>query len=111
MKIWAIDLKQGDAVWYQHGTEFRYSKVAEKDYLSFKMPSLIMENGDRIFVNTYCYTDRSDITDEMVDELIEQINKKIKIWEDEIEHRKNMIRMLEFGIRDLEEFKILTYEK
>jgi hypothetical protein len=55
MKIWADNVKEGDSFWYKSGIGFKFSKVVKKDFKTFMMPSLLMENGDRLFVNEYVY--------------------------------------------------------
>ena len=45
MKIWGNDLKVGDTIYYEYDFDIRQSTVKERDTKTFKMPSLIMENG------------------------------------------------------------------
>ena len=103
MKIWANDLKEGTEIWYVYGMEFRFSKTIKLDY-STLMPKWVLENGDKIFINTYCYTDKNDLV-EIVDRVIESWQTVIKEHKDRIEHHKNMIKIVEEGILNLEKFK------
>ena len=45
MKIWGNDLKVGDNIYYEYDYDIRQSTVKERDEKSFRMPSLILENG------------------------------------------------------------------
>jgi hypothetical protein len=105
MKIWANDLKVGDAIWYEDLWCFKHSKVVEIDCKTFKMPSLIMENNDRLFVNQYCYTDKSDITSEMIDNMLLEAKTKQFEWGEEITLLQTKIDTITKQINDLENFK------
>ena len=52
MKIWANDLKVGEAVWYEWVWGFKQAKVAEIDKHTFSMPTLVFDNGDKIFCDS-----------------------------------------------------------
>ena len=53
MKIWGDNLKVGDTIWYEYDYDIRQSTVKKRDTKTFMMPSLILANGNRIFVNDY----------------------------------------------------------
>lgn len=96
MKIWGNDLKVGDTIYYEYDLDFRQSTVKVKDTKSFKMPSLIMENGDRIFVNDYYYTEKQEVIDNLIDELKNRCSKKL----DEIKKEQELLTFTESVIKD-----------
>lgn len=106
MKIWGNDLKVGDTIYYEYDLDFRQSTVKVKDTKSFKMPSLIMENGDRIFVNDYYYTEKQEVIDNLIDELKNRCLKKL----DEIKKEQKLLTFTESVIKDklkeLRKFKV-----
>ena len=106
MKIWGNDLKVGDTIYYEYDLDFRQSTVKVKDTKSFKMPSLIMENGDRIFVNDYYYTEKQEVIDNLIDELKNRCLKKL----DEIKKEQELLTFTESVIKDklkeLRKFKV-----
>lgn len=106
MKIWGNDLKVGDTIYYEYDFDIRQSTVKVKDTKSFKMPSLIMENGDRIFVNDYYYTEKQEVIDNLIDELKNRCSKKL----DEIKKEQELLTFTESVIKDklkeLRKFKV-----
>ena len=105
MKIWANDLKIGETVWYEWVWGFKQAKVAEIDKHTFSMPTLVFDNGDKIFVNQYCYTDRSDITNDMIDNILLEAKAKRFEWGEEITLLQTKIDAITKQINDLEKFK------
>lgn len=90
MKIWGSnDLKVGDTIYYEYDCDIRQSTVKERDGKTFKMPSLIMENGDRIFVNSYYYTEKQEVIDNVLEDL--KLRCKTKL-----EDTKKQIQLLKF---------------
>lgn len=88
MKIWGNHLKVGDTIYYEYDFDIRQSTVKERDTKTFRMPSLIMENGNRIFVNDYYYTEKQEVIDNIVEDLkdrckskLEKIDKQQKLLE------------------------------
>ena len=69
MKIWGNHLKVGDTIYYEYDFCIKQSTIKERDEKSFRMPSLIMETGDRIFVNNYYYTEKQEVIDNIFEEL------------------------------------------
>ena len=106
MKIWGNDLKVGDTIYYEYDLDFRQSTVKVKDTKTYKMPSLIMENGDRIFVNDYYYTEKQEVIDNLIDELKNRCLKKL----DEIKKEQELLTFTESVIKDklkeLRKFKV-----
>ena len=107
MKIWGNDISIGEDIWYEDSFTFKYSKVKERDEITYLMPSLIMGNGDRLFVNQYVYTDRKDITNEMIDKKIDDAKLLIKAHEMEKENIDRNISRLKRDIKNLNNFKEL----
>ena len=73
MEIWADNVKVGDEIWYKSSKSssgFQFSKVTKKDFKRFLIPTLIMENGDRLFVNQFVYDSKEDISKEKIETLI-----------------------------------------
>ena len=105
MKLWANKVKVGETIWYEYLWEFKQSTVKEIDTKTYAIPNLIMNNGDRLFVNTYVYTDKSDITVEMIDDILRQgkeklfeLGKKLTLFQTEID-------VLTRQLNELENFK------
>ena len=110
MKIWANDAKVGDLFWYERisglpGSNFKYSTVVRRDTKSFRMPSLEMENGDRVFVNNWVYESLEDIPDERIVEAIEYIESFILVHEDKIKTSQRIIEGLKSDIEELKKLK------
>lgn len=110
MKIWANDAKEGDSFWYSRisglpGSRFEYSTVVMKDTKSFRMPSLVMENGDRVFVNTWVYESLEDIPNDRIDEAIDYIESFILVHEDKIRTSQQIIEGLKNDIEELKKLK------
>ena len=78
MKIWGNHLKVGDTIYYEYDYDIRQSTVKERDEKSFRMPSLIMENGNRIFVNDYYYTEKQEVIDNILEELKDRCKSKLE---------------------------------
>lgn len=77
MKIWGNDLKVGDTIYYISDFDIRKSTVKTRDDMSFRMPSYIMENGDRIFVNDYYYTEKEEVIDNVITSLKDKCKKSL----------------------------------
>ena len=105
MKIWANDLKIGETVWYEWIWCFKQATVVSIDKRTFSMPTLVFDNGDKIFVNQYCYTDKSDITSEMIDDMLLEAKAKRFEWGEEITLLQTKIDTITKQINDLEKFK------
>lgn len=104
MKIWADNVKVGDSFWYKSSSGFRFSKVVKKDFKTFLMPSLIMENGDRLFVNEWVYENKEDISKEEIEVLIAYQESVIKECEKEIETTQMKIARISKDIQELKKF-------
>lgn len=96
MKIWGNHLKVGDTIYYEYDYDIRQSTVKERDEKSFRMPSLIMENGDRVFVNNYYYTEKQEVIDNLLPELKERCQDKL----DDIKKQKQLLEFSETVIKD-----------
>lgn len=77
MKIWGNDLEIGQDIYYEDNYEIKQGKVIEKDFKTFRMPSLILDNKDRIFVNKYYYTDKQEMINEVIEDLKIKCNEEI----------------------------------
>ena len=109
MKIWADNVKVGDEIWYKSCCGFKFGKVAKKDFKTFLMPSLIMENGDRLFVNEYVYEDLKDVSREEIEVLITYHESVIKECEAEIQATQMKIARISKDIQELK--KLIDNEK
>lgn len=105
MKVWANEIEEGTNIWYQSGYGFKNATVIGKDN-TFKMPSLKLDNGELLFVNTYVYTDRTDITNEVVDEVIESCETLIDSYLTEILNLSNKITYAREKIHKLKQMKL-----
>lgn len=104
MKIWGNRLEVGDTVYYEYDLDIKQSTVKEKDTKTFRMPSLIMENGDRIFVNDYCYTEKQEAIDNLLDELKDRCKRKLDETAKQMEYLKHTMTMLNYKLKNLENF-------
>ena len=104
MKIWGNELKVGDTIYYEYDLDIRQSTVKERDTKTFKMPSLIMENGDRIFVNDYYYTSKQEAIDNILDELKYRCKRKLDETTKQQEYLKHTITMLNYKLKELDKF-------
>lgn len=105
MKIWADNVKVGAEIWYKSSSGFRFSKVVKKDFKTFLMPSLIMENGDRLFVNEYVYESQEDISKEEIETLITYQESVIKECEKEIQTNQMRIARISKDIQELKKLR------
>lgn len=87
MKIWGNDLKVGQKFYYIDDFEIKYGEVKEIDKTSFRMPSIITDLMDRVFVNQYYYTEREEVIENLVETLRANINKNLE----DIEFEKNIL--------------------
>lgn len=87
MKIWGNDLKIGQKIYYIDDFEIKYGEVKEIDKKSFKMPSIITDLMDRLFVNQYYYTERGEVIENLVKTLRANINKNLE----DIEFEKKVL--------------------
>ena len=105
MKIWADNVKVGDEFWYRGSSGFRFSKVVKKDFKTFMMPSLLMENGDRLFINEYVYENKEDISKDEIDTLITYQESVIKECEKEIQTIQMRIARISKDIQELKKLR------
>ena len=85
MKIDGNDLKVGDIVWYEFAYEYKQGTIKEISFNVANPPLIIMDNGDGIFVDDgVFYTEKSDITNEMIDEIVFEARNAIRFWNNEI---------------------------
>lgn len=96
MKIWGNDLKVGDTIYYEYDYDIRQSTVKERDEKSFRMPSLILENGNRIFVNDYYYTEKQEVIDNIVEDLKDRCKSKLE----EIDKQQKLLQFSKIVIED-----------
>lgn len=96
MRIWGNHLKVGDTIYYEYDYDIRQSTVKERDTKTFKMPSLIMENGDRLFVNDYFYTEKQEV----IDNILEDLKYKCKSKLEEIDKQQNLLKFSKLVIED-----------
>lgn len=87
MKIWGNDLKVGQKIYYIDDFEIKYGEVKEIDKKSFKMPSIITDLMDRLFVNQYYYTEKEEVIENLVERLRTHINKNLE----DIEFEKKVL--------------------
>lgn len=104
MKIWGNHLKVGDTIYYEYDYDIRQSTVKERDEKSFRMPSLIMENGDRIFVNNYYYTEKQEVIDNILEELKDRCKSKLE----DIDKQQKLLNfsksIIEDKLKELDKF-------
>lgn len=77
MKVWGNDLEIGQEIYYEDHYEIKFGKILEKDFNTFRMPSLILDNNDRIFVNQYYYTDKEEMINDVIEDLKVKCNEEI----------------------------------
>lgn len=104
MKIWGNHLKVGDTIYYEYDYDIRQSTVKERDEKSFRMSSLIMENGNRIFVNDYYYTEKQEVIDNIVEDLKDRCKSKLE----EIDKQQKLLQfskiVIEGKLKELDKF-------
>lgn len=105
MKIWANELNVGDNIWYDWTIDFRNATVVEK-ISTFKMPAFKLDNDDILFANQYVYTDRSDITNEMIDDMIQYCQGRIKSYNETIAEMNSFIDNINKNISNLKQMKV-----
>lgn len=105
MKIWANKLNIGDNIWYSWLTEFKNATVVEK-LSTFKMPAFKLDNDDILYANQYVYTDRSDITNEMIDDMIHYCQGRIKSHNETITEMYRLIDNMNKNISHLKQMKV-----
>ena len=105
MKIWANDINIGQKVWYKYIYNFKCGIVKEKDTRTFRMPTLIMDNGDRIFVNEHVYTEREDLIGEPIENMIIHMNSKVNDLENKRKTIDEDIEYVKKQITKLQEFR------
>ena len=96
MKIWGDSLKVGDTIWYEYDYDIRQSTVKKRDTKTFMMPSLIMENGNRLFVNDYYYTEKQEVIDNIVEDLKDRCKSKLE----EIDKQQKLLQFSKIVIED-----------
>lgn len=105
MKIWGNNLNVGDTIYYEYDLDIRKSTVKEKDTKSFRIPSLILENGNRIFVNEYYYTEKQEVIDNLIDDLKNRCENKLNDIKKEQELLKYKERIINEKLNELKNFK------
>ena len=108
MKIWGNDLKIGDIIYYEYDLDIRYSAVKERDTKTFKIPSLIMESGDRIFVNSYYYTEKQEVIDNVIEDLKLRCKTKLEDTKKQIQSLKFTETTISDKLKEIEKFEICT---
>lgn len=106
MKIWGNDLKIGDIIYYEYDLDIRHSTVKERDTKTFKMPSLIMESGDRIFVNSYYYTEKQEVIDNIIKDLKLRCKTKLEDTKKQIQSLKFTETIIRDKLKEIEKFEI-----
>ena len=96
MKIWGDNLKVGDTIWYEYDYDIRQSTVKKRDTKTFMMPSLILENGNRIFVNDYYYTEKQEVIDNIIEDLKDRCKSKLE----EIDKQQKLLQFSKIVIED-----------
>ena len=96
MKIWGNDLKVGDTIYYEYDYDIRQSTVKKRDTKTFMMPSLILENGNRIFVNDYYYTEKQEV----IDNILEDLKNKCKSKLEDIDKQQKLLKFSKSTIED-----------
>ena len=106
MEIWGDNLKVGDTIWYEYDFDIRQSTVKKRDTKTFMMPSLILENGDRLFVNDYYYTEKQEVIDNIVEDLKDRCKSKLE----EIDEQQKLLSfsksVIEDKLKELDKFAI-----
>lgn len=105
MKIWGNDLEIGQEIFYDDNYEIKNSKVIEKDYKSYRMTSLILENRDRIFVNRYYYTDKQELINDVLEDLKIKCNEEILSLNKSILVKTLLRTNLEIKLKKLNEYE------
>lgn len=96
MRIWGNNLKVGDTIYYEYDYDIRQSTVKEIDTKTFKIPSLIFENGDKLFVNDYFYTEKQEV----IDNILEDIKYKCKSELEDIVKKQKLLEISKSTIED-----------
>ena len=104
MKIWGNHLKVGDTIYYESDLDIRKSTVKERDTKTFRMPSLILENGNRIFVNKYYYTEKQEVIDNMLQELKDRCKSKLEDIDKQQKQLKFSKSIIEYKLKELDKF-------
>jgi hypothetical protein len=105
MKIWGNDLEIGQDIYYEDNYEIKQGKVIEKDFKTFRMPSLILDNKDRIFVNKYYYTDKQEMINEVIEDLKIKCNEEILSLNKSILIKTLLRTSLENKLKKLNEYE------
>ena len=108
MKIWGNDLKIGDTIYYEYDFEIKHSTVKERDTKTFKMPSLIMESGDRIFVNSYYYTEKQEVIDNVIEDLKSRCKTKLEDTKKQIQLLKFTETTISDKLKEIKKFEICS---
>lgn len=104
MKIWGNHLKVGDTIYYEYDYDIRQSTVKERDTKTFRMPSLIMEDGNRIFVNDYYYTEKQEVIDNILEELKDRCKYKLEDIDKQQKLLKFSKSVIEDKLKELDKF-------
>ena len=111
MKIWGNNLKVGQKIYYIDNFEIKYGEVKEIDTKTFKMPSILTDLMDRLFVNQYYYTEKEEVIENLVETLKNNINKNLE----DIEFEKKVLESkrieLSVKLQKLNEDYLTIYKK
>lgn len=105
MKIWGNDLEIGQEIYYEDNYEIKQGKVIEKDFKTFRMTSLILDNKDRIFVNKYYYTDKQEMINDVIEDLKIKCNEEILSLNKSILIKTLLRTSLENKLKKLNEYE------
>ena len=104
MKIWGNNIEIGQEIYYEYDFEIKNSKVIHRDTKTFKMPSLILENGDRVFVNSYYYTEKQEVIDNVHEDLKLRCKTKLEDTKKQIQLLKSTETIIADKLKELEEY-------
>lgn len=104
MKIFGDKLQVGDTIWYEWVWGFKQGTIVNTEFLVNKK-IFVLDNDDRIPINDWYYTDRSDITIDMIDTLIQQSKERLFELNEESKLIQAKINALVKQLNELEKFK------
>ena len=104
MKIWGNNIEIGQEIYYEYDFEIKNSKVIKRDTKTFKMPSLILENGNRIFVNNWYYTEKQEVIDNILEDLKLRCKTKLEDTKKQIQLLKFTEKVIADKLKELEEY-------
>ena len=104
MKIWGNDVQIGHEIYYERDFEIKHSRIINRDH-TYKMPNLVLENGDTLPINQYYYTDEEDLK-EIISDLKKRCENHIQVIEKDIVLLKAKKLGLEKKLKNLDKFVI-----